>query len=113
MSEKNTVSEALYAHSASSGLDEGTRTKRGMPRETGSRTLLRSGVVAGIRLYQLARSGRPSPCRYVPTCSEYAAEAVQDHGVVRGGALAIRRITRCHPWGGQGLDPVPGVDGSR
>jgi putative membrane protein insertion efficiency factor len=113
MSDMNTLSEVLYAHSASSGLDEGARTETEMPRETGSRALLRSGVVAGIRLYQLARSGRPSPCRYVPSCSEYAAEAVQHHGVVRGGALAIRRIARCHPWGGQGLDPVPGADGSR
>ena len=116
MSEISTVSEAAHAYSAPFGPDEGAPRKpgtRGMPEGTGSRTLLRSGVVAAIRLYQLARSGRPSPCRYVPSCSEYAAEAVQHHGVVRGGALALRRITRCQPWGGQGLDPVPGADGSR
>jgi putative membrane protein insertion efficiency factor len=60
-----------------------------------------------IRLYQLARAGRASPCRYLPTCSSYAAEAVERHGAVRGGWLALRRLGRCHPWGGSGVDPVP------
>jgi hypothetical protein len=60
-----------------------------------------------IRLYQLLRAGRPSPCRYVPTCSDYALEAVERHGPVRGGALAVRRIARCHPWAPHGVDPVP------
>jgi putative membrane protein insertion efficiency factor len=60
-----------------------------------------------IRLYQLARAGRPSPCRYVPSCSEYADEALELHGPVRGSWLALRRIARCHPFGGHGLDPVP------
>ncbi len=46
-------------------------------------------------------------CRYLPTCSEYAAEAVAKHGAARGGWLAVRRLARCHPWGGSGLDPVP------
>lgn len=46
-------------------------------------------------------------CRFLPTCSEYAADAVRDHGAVRGGALALKRIARCHPWGGSGYDPVP------
>ena len=49
----------------------------------------------------------PSHCRYEPTCSAYAAEAVRVHGALRGTALAARRIGRCHPWGGTGLDPVP------
>jgi len=61
-----------------------------------------------IRLYQDARYGKPSPCRFVPTCSAYAAEALERHGIGRGGWLALRRIARCHPWGGHGLDPVPG-----
>ena len=65
-------------------------------------------VVLGlIRLYQLARAGRPSPCRYLPTCSAYAVEAVERHGAARGGWLALRRMGRCHPWGGSGVDPVP------
>jgi putative membrane protein insertion efficiency factor len=61
----------------------------------------------GIALYQLLRAGRPSPCRYVPGCSDYALEALERHGLRRGGALALRRIGRCHPWAGHGVDPVP------
>ncbi len=49
----------------------------------------------------------PPACRFWPTCSEYAAEAVRLHGVVRGGALAARRLARCHPWSEGGFDPVP------
>ena len=45
-------------------------------------------------------------CRFHPTCSQYAEEAVREHGVVRGGVMALRRLLRCHPWGGAGLDPV-------
>jgi putative membrane protein insertion efficiency factor len=60
-----------------------------------------------IRLYQGARAGRPSPCRYVPSCSEYGHEAIARHGAARGSWLTIRRLTRCHPWGGFGSDPVP------
>jgi uncharacterized protein len=72
----------------------------------------RSGIVARwtvslIRGYQLARSGRPTGCRYLPTCSEYAIEALQGHGLVRGTRLAARRIVRCNPWGSHGIDPVP------
>ena len=66
-----------------------------------------TGVLWLIRLYQLARAARPSPCRYLPTCSAYAVEAVERHGTARGGWLALRRIGRCHPWGGSGVDPVP------
>ncbi len=49
-------------------------------------------------------------CRFQPTCSEYAIEALKTHGALRGGWLAARRISRCHPWGGSGYDPVPGSD---
>jgi putative membrane protein insertion efficiency factor len=62
---------------------------------------------AGIKGYQRLFAGRPSPCRYVPSCSEYALEAIEVHGGVRGGWYATRRVCRCHPWGGHGFDPVP------
>jgi len=59
-------------------------------------------------MYQLLISPlTPSSCRYVPTCSQYTIEALQKHGVVKGGYLAIKRIFSCHPWGGHGHDPVP------
>lgn len=62
---------------------------------------------AGVRGYQRMFAGRPSPCRYVPSCSEYALEALDGHGAVRGGWLATKRLCRCHPWGSHGFDPVP------
>ncbi len=49
----------------------------------------------------------PASCRYVPTCSAYAVEAIKKHGAKKGGWLALKRIARCHPWGGHGYDPVP------
>jgi putative membrane protein insertion efficiency factor len=60
-----------------------------------------------ILLYQAARAGRPSPCRYWPTCSNYGLEAVERHGARRGLWLTARRLARCQPWGGHGVDPVP------
>jgi hypothetical protein len=58
-------------------------------------------------LWQGLMSGRPSPCRFTPTCSSYAIEALETHGALRGGVLTIRRLARCHPWGRYGFDPVP------
>ena len=52
-------------------------------------------------------------CRYQPTCSAYALEALEKHGAIKGGWLAIRRIGRCQPWGGNGYDPVPDPKASR
>ena len=46
-------------------------------------------------------------CRFAPSCSAYAIEAIQRHGALRGGALTVKRMGRCHPWGGSGYDPVP------
>jgi hypothetical protein len=57
--------------------------------------------------YQHLRTGRPSPCRFFPTCSAYALEAVEVHGALRGTGLAARRLCRCHPWGAHGIDLVP------
>jgi uncharacterized protein len=66
-----------------------------------------------VRLYQSATTNRPSPCRYVPTCSSYALDAYEMHGFVRGSWLSIRRIARCHPWSSHGWDPVPDRNGQR
>ena len=61
-----------------------------------------------IKIYKLAISPwLPGACRYHPTCSVYAVQAIQKHGPLKGGFLAAKRILSCHPWGGQGHDPVP------
>ena len=61
-----------------------------------------------IRGYQLLISPLLAPsCRYLPSCSDYAIEALARHGALRGSVLALRRLCRCHPWGGSGYDPVP------
>ncbi len=57
--------------------------------------------------YQRAVEGRPSPCRFTPSCSAYALEAFEVHGVFRGSYLTVRRLLRCHPWGTHGIDRVP------
>lgn len=65
-------------------------------------------VLLPIHFYRVAISPLlPSSCRYTPTCSAYAIEAIKRHGVLRGGYLATKRILRCQPWGGYGYDPVP------
>jgi uncharacterized protein len=61
-----------------------------------------------IRGYQVGISPfLPPACRYTPSCSAYAAEAIRKYGAGRGGLIAGRRLLRCHPWGGSGYDPVP------
>jgi uncharacterized protein len=60
-----------------------------------------------IVVYQRLSAGRPPRCRYYPTCSQYAREAIAEHGSARGTWLAVRRLGRCHPFGGHGFDPVP------
>lgn len=61
-----------------------------------------------VKFYQGAISPHtPAACRYHPTCSEYAIQAILKYGAIKGTWLAIKRILRCHPWGGSGYDPVP------
>ena len=70
-------------------------------------------LIAVIRFYQTALSPlTPPSCRFNPSCSAYAREAIEVHGAMSGGWLALRRILRCHPWGGYGYDPVPRRTGS-
>jgi putative membrane protein insertion efficiency factor len=71
-------------------------------------SMLRRLLLLLVRFYQLFISPlTPPSCRYTPTCSAYAAQAIGQYGAWRGGRLALRRIARCHPWGGHGYDPVP------
>lgn len=73
---------------------------------------IRKLALLPVRVYQLAVSPLlPSSCRFLPTCSAYAVEAVERHGVVKGGWLTAHRLCRCHPWGGHGYDPVPPLKG--
>jgi len=61
-----------------------------------------------IKIYQVLISPLfPSSCRYSPTCSHYTIDALKKYGVLKGGWLGVKRISRCHPWGGSGYDPVP------
>ena len=76
-----------------------------MTRSVVTRMLLRT-----VNLYQRLSAHRPSPCRYIPSCSEYAREALETHGAARGSWLSARRLSRCHPFGGFGFDPVPPRD---
>jgi putative membrane protein insertion efficiency factor len=71
-------------------------------------------AIALVRLYQIVFTplkgmlfGAASCCRFSPTCSSYAIEALRAHGLFRGGLFTARRLLRCHPWGGSGYDPVP------
>jgi uncharacterized protein len=69
---------------------------------------VRKLVLFPVRVYQYCISPLLLPsCRFYPTCSAYAVEAIMVHGVLRGSWLTLRRLARCHPWGGSGYDPVP------
>ncbi|MCB1770166.1 MAG: membrane protein insertion efficiency factor YidD [Candidatus Competibacteraceae bacterium] len=69
---------------------------------------MRAILIALIRVYQLFVSPLlGNHCRFYPSCSQYAREAVEQYGVLRGGWLAIQRLSRCHPWHPGGVDPVP------
>ena len=78
---------------------------------------MRALVRIFVRSYQVVvspalsfLSGPHSGCRFAPTCSEYFLQAVEVHGLLRGGFLGAKRLLRCHPWGGSGFDPVPAAD---
>jgi uncharacterized protein len=69
---------------------------------------MRKPLLALIRLYQVAISPLLGPrCRFYPSCSQYAADAIQKHGAIRGIGLALARVSRCHPWHPGGVDLVP------
>lgn len=72
---------------------------------------MRKLLLLPIRVYQYAISPMmASHCRYCPTCSQYAVEAITSHGSVKGLFLAVKRLLRCHPWAEGGYDPVPGTE---
>ncbi|MEH0158055.1 membrane protein insertion efficiency factor YidD [Limibacter armeniacum] len=65
-------------------------------------------LILFVKFYQLMISPwLPQSCRYTPTCSQYMIEAIKKHGPLKGTKLGLKRIGRCHPWGGSGYDPVP------
>ena len=80
------------------------------PRPPGRRSPVRRALLAAIGFYSRAISpALPARCRFYPTCSAYAAEAIETHGALRGTGLALRRLLKCAPWHPGGVDPVPGV----
>lgn len=83
------------------------------PHEHAPVTPMQRRLVAMIHWYQRAREGRPSPCRFWPSCSHYAVEAIETHGSRRGLWLTARRMSRCRPFGPSGVDPVPAPQGRR
>ncbi len=65
-------------------------------------------LVIIIKLYQFVISPlTPPSCRYSPTCSQYALEALKKYGIIKGVSLTFKRLIKCHPWGGSGYDPIP------
>jgi len=97
---------AMHAHSSPRD-DHHARSRLTRAGSVVSRALQHAllGAIAAYRL--IVSPVLPSTCRYVPSCSAYARDAVETHGPFRGAWLAVRRLLRCHPWGGCGHDPVP------
>lgn len=74
----------------------------------GSKRLVALPLIVLVRFYQTCISPlTPPACRFTPTCSQYALEALRKYGPLKGLWLTVRRLSRCHPWGGSGYDPVP------
>lgn len=74
----------------------------------GAKRVLASPLILLVRFYQVSISPlKPPSCRFTPTCSQYAIEALRKYGPIKGLYLTVRRLLRCHPWGGSGYDPVP------
>lgn len=74
------------------------------------RSILSFPLIVIVKFYQYVISPlKPPTCRHIPTCSQYAMDALKMHGSVRGSQLAVKRIARCHPWGSSGFDPVPKI----
>lgn len=70
--------------------------------------MLKKLAILLVKFYQAAiRPLLPNACRYTPSCSQYSIEAINKYGAIKGSWLGLRRISRCHPWGGHGYDPVP------
>ena len=70
--------------------------------------MIRRVMILLVRAWQIGPSAVMAPtCRFAPSCSAYAIEALERHGAFRGGWLTLKRLLRCHPWGGSGYDPVP------
>jgi len=72
------------------------------------RTIVNSIFIFPVKIYQYVISPlTPGSCRFEPTCSNYMIQAIKEHGPIKGISLGARRISKCHPWGGSGYDPVP------
>jgi len=72
-------------------------------------SLVARGLSGFVRAWRVVSTRLPSRCRYYPSCSQYALDAIAAHGAGRGSWLALRRVARCHPWHDGGIDPVPNV----
>jgi putative membrane protein insertion efficiency factor len=91
---------APQSHAAGGGSPVGSRSAHARP------SLAARAALWAIRLYQRTLSGAAA-CRFYPSCSRYGYEAIERHGILRGGWLALRRVCRCHPFNPGGYDPVP------
>jgi uncharacterized protein len=86
----------------------GTTSKLSAKIALRQKSVVKALLIALLRAYQLLISPLfPPCCRYSPSCSRYAMEAVGTHGAIKGSWLILKRLLRCHPWGGYGFDPVP------